>query len=186
MFLLKISLTPTDIAGYITGFLALVTFVLSFQMKNRKNLLILQSVSLVLFAIQYYLTGAYTGVILEGVCIARNVTYYFRNKHKFLDSIYIPIIFSTLAIIVGIFTYANWTSIIPVVANILQTIGLYIKRERDNRIFFLIGSPLWLTYNFINGVWFGVITEFLNIISIVVSIIRIVRIENKEKVTSAN
>lgn len=184
MFLLDLGLdfsTPVGITISIVGILALITFVVSFQVKNRARLLVLQIVSITLFGIQYFLTGAYTGVIIEGVCIVRNLVFFFKGKNKFLNSIWIPIIFGVAATIVGIFTFDNWTSILPVVANIVQGFALFAKKEEHNRFLFLCGSPLWLTYNVFAGLLFGIITECLNIISIVVSIVRIYYKKNKEQ-----
>lgn len=180
MYLVDYSFTPTTILVYIFGFLALVPFVLSFQAKNRKYLLILQIVSLLLFSVQYLLLGAWTGLILEFICIVRNIMFYFRDRVKSFNNIAMPIFFSLAAIAVGVFTRTAWYWFIPVLANISQTIGLYMRKDINNRIFFLIGSPLWLVYNCLTGALVGVVTEVCNIISIVISIVRLAK--NNKKV----
>lgn len=183
MFLISLDQNVSNILIYTMGIIALICFASSFQTKKRSVLLILQTISLVLFMGQYLLLGAYTGLILEVVCIVRNFTYYFRNKTKYLNTIVTPLIFIIAAVVVGLFTLdGNWYCVIPVIANILQTIGLDMKSERNNRIFFLLASPLWLVYNVLTNTVFGVVTEIMNIISIIVSIIIITKAMDKEKI----
>ena len=177
---------PTQYLVYAMGIVALITYASSFQCKKRSTLLILQTISLLLFIGQYFVLKAYTGVILEVVCIVRNFVYFFKDKtkSKVLDSIATPIVFAVAAIVVGIFTYnGQWFCILPVIANIFQTVGLYLKKESYNRIMFLCASPLWLVYNLLTNTVFGVVTEIINIISIFISLALIYKHEgdfNKE------
>lgn len=183
MFLIDLGLdfsTPTGIAVSIIGFVALIAFCSSFQVKNRRLLLILQTFSFTCFGIQYLLTGAYTGLILEAVCIFRNLLFYFKGNNKLLNSIYVPIFFGVSAIVIGICTFAGWPSMLPAFATVVQSFALYAKKEEHSRLLFLVGSPLWLVYNICSGLLFPVITECINMISIIISVIRFTIKSKKE------
>lgn len=175
MFLVDLGLdfsTPTGIAVSIIGFVALITFCSSFQVKNRRLLIILQTISFTCFGVQYLLTGAYTGLILEAVCIGRNLLFYFKGNNKFLNSIFVPIIFGVSAIVIGICTFDGWPSLLPAFATVVQSFALYAKKEEHSRLLFLVGSPMWLVYNIFSNLLFPVITECINMVSIIISVIR--------------
>ena len=47
------------------GILAVATFLLSYQQKKRRNIILLNSLSRVLYILQYLLLGAYAGAVLD-------------------------------------------------------------------------------------------------------------------------
>ena len=62
-----------EIIANIIGIFAVVTFVLSYQMKTRKGIVLCNSVSRVLYVVQYLLLFAFEGAVLDIVGIAAAV-----------------------------------------------------------------------------------------------------------------
>ena len=75
-------------------------------------------------------------------------------------------------IVVGIFTYQNWISLLMMAAVALNTVSFSFTKPKLVRTTILISSPLLLVYNILTGSIGGVINELFTEISSVVGIIR--------------
>ena len=62
--------------------------------------------------------------------------------------------------------------LLPVVAMILATISYRFTRARDIRRFGVFSSPMWLIYNCFCFSIGAILSEILNLISIIIGIIR--------------
>ena len=51
--------------AHILGILAVVTFLLSFQFKTRRNIIVVNLISRALYILQYILLGAFEGAVLD-------------------------------------------------------------------------------------------------------------------------
>ena len=49
----------------VVGLFAVATFLISYQLKKRKNIIVCNAVSRVLYIIQYIMLGAFEGAILD-------------------------------------------------------------------------------------------------------------------------
>ncbi len=58
-----------NIPANIIGALAVASFVLSYQIKNRKGIVAVNTVSRALYVLQYVILGAYEGAVLDVVGI---------------------------------------------------------------------------------------------------------------------
>ena len=85
-------------------------------------------------------------------------------------------------IVVGIFTYQNWISLLMIAAVALNTVSFSFTEPKLVRTTILISSPLLLVYNILTGSIGGVINELFTEISSVVGIIRY-DIKKKDKTT---
>lgn len=85
-------------------------------------------------------------------------------------------------IVVGIFTYQNWISLLMIAAVALNTVLFSFTEPKLVRTTILISSPLLLVYNILTGSIGGVINELFTEISSVVGIIRY-DIKKKDKTT---
>ena len=75
-------------------------------------------------------------------------------------------------IVVGIFTYQNWISLLMIAAVALNTVSFSFTKPKLVRTTILISSPLLLVYNILTGSIGGGINELFTGISSVVGIIR--------------
>ena len=85
-------------------------------------------------------------------------------------------------IVVGIFTYENWISLLMIADVALNTVSFSFTEPKLVRTTILISSPLLLVYNILTGSIGGVINELFTEISSVVGIIRY-DIKKKDKTT---
>ncbi len=172
-------LTFNYILIQLIGFCAMAFGILSFQAKRRNTILLMQMTASILWAVQYLLLGAYTGVALNLVSIFRNLFFTKKGKSRLVDSRLFPIAVMTVFFIAGIATYDGAISLFPTAAMMISTIALYITEERSIRLLSLLVSPLWLIYNIKTGALAGAICETITLISIIVALIRYRKVKSQ-------
>ena len=73
---------------------------------------------------------------------------------------------------IGMLTYQNVFSLLPILGVIFETLALWLKKERNIRIMSLLGAPFWLAYNLMNLAYGSAIGNVITLVSITVAIIR--------------
>lgn len=154
------------------GLIAAALLLFSFQQRTHKRIVAMQFCSGLLFALQYFLLGAYEGMVGNIIGFTRSIAYCFRGKSKFTDSIFCPIIFSVLAGLGGLLTYTSPASLLPMAAMMISSFVMWSPKTQQLRALTIPTSMMWLVYNVICNSWSGVITEVCNLISIVIGLIR--------------
>ncbi len=154
----------------IIGFVALVIAVLAFQINQRTKLIIALGAANVLWAVHFYLIGAYTGAAANGVSLFRNYSFIkLRTKYP---GARLPAIFISLYSIVVLVTWQGFLSLLPLIGVTVGTIGLWQRKPSRIRQLSLIASPMWLAYNFVSSSYAGVLVEIFIFSSICVAIVR--------------
>lgn len=162
----------TFIVSQIIGFIAAALLLLSFQQRTHRRIVAMQFCSGVLFATQYFLLGAYEGMVGNIVGFTRSIVYCFRGKSKFSDSIACPIVFAILAGAGGALTYESPVSLLPMAAMIISSFVMWNPRTQQLRALTFPTSFMWLIYNIICGSVAGTVTEILCEISIIIGLLR--------------
>jgi len=157
----------------VLGFLAVALFVLSYQMKTRRYIIALGAASRVLYVTQYILLGAFEGALLDIVGFLISLVCS-QTERKFVKRFFWPIlILSNLTIVVvGIFTYKNIFSLLAIFGVFLETLALWLKREKHIRFVSIFAAPCWLLYNFKSKAYGSVVGNVITLVSLAVAILR--------------
>lgn len=145
--------------------------VLSFQMKTKKQILLMQTAGSAFFLASFILLASWAAVYLNIVFLIRNIVFYFKDK-KWASHIIWLFVILLLVIAAGALGFRSYWDIIPIVGSVFGTLAAYMKRENLFRLFKLGDSPCWLIYNLSIPSIGGSICEIINIISISVGLIR--------------
>ena len=78
-----------EILGHAIGVIAIGLFFLSYQIFEKKKLLFVQTLATAMLCLQYVLIGAYSGFVLNIICVIRNILFYHLDK-KFLSGVWLP------------------------------------------------------------------------------------------------
>ena len=155
------------------GFLGVLFFCISYQVKTNKRLFILQTLGCLTFSVQFALLGAFGGCISLLINITRNIMLTRYNEYKAIQWRGWVVIFSILVFSSAAFTWDGWISILPVVATVAGTIGYWTNNAKKIRLATLtVNSPCMLLYDILVMSWGGVLNESIAIISIVISVVR--------------
>ena len=160
------------IISQLIGFVAAALLLISFQQRTHRRIVAIQAVSGLLFAIQYLMLGAYEGMIGNVVGFTRSIAYAFRGKSKAVDHIACPITFAILACMGGIVTYTSPASLLPMAAMMITSFVNWSPKTQQLRALNMPTSAMWLVYNVICSSYSGIVTEVLNLSSIIIGLIR--------------
>ena len=142
------------------------TFIAStYYSKKRRTIIILNILTQLSFLVAYSLLGAWSGFAMGIVAIIRNMIFIIdenkNGKRENMNKLDISILLATsiICIILGIFTYKDIFSLLPIIATIIYT---YTVCQKDVKTYKLLGIPievLWICYNFYIKSLFGIILE---------------------------
>ena len=164
--------SPSELIGQSIGVVAVFMTLLSYQMKTNKQLLIVQTVATLLFSVHYYLIGAFSGLALNLLAIARNMVFYYRDRVKLFMWKGIPWVFAILMGVFGIFPWRGWHTVLITTGIAINTIFLSLPDAQKIRKSILLTSPMILIYDVFETSVGGVINESVAILSSIVGIIR--------------
>lgn len=152
---------------------AVLTLGFSYLTKDKKNIMILVTMTSLFYGAEYLFLGAFSGVAVNIISIIRNIWFYINAKNNKKNSVGTFAILSVALIILGIMTYENVFSIIPIVATILFTYSVWQDNNKVYRYMSVPMSVMWILYNIICNSILGVIAESVMIIFEIAGIIKL-------------
>ncbi|MBO4941102.1 MAG: YgjV family protein [Clostridia bacterium] len=157
----------------IIGILGVSTFLLSYQLKKRNNIIVVNAISSVLYVLQYILLGAFEGAALDILAAVSTVAAHNKDKGFIAKHTTFVITILTLSFcIAGMVFYKNIFSLCSVTGAILQNSAFWITKEKVLRRVSFAASPFWLVYNLTSGAYGSAIGSALSIVSIGLAIFR--------------
>ena len=159
------------IMGQIMGWMAALFTFLSYQCKSHKKLIIVQCLSSFSICISYLFLGAWSGMILNVVCLIRNFIIY-RKDLKIFSYSFWPYALAALMGVTGALSWQGPMSLLILVALVVNTLFLYFPNVQNLRKSIVVTSTMVLIYNAYFAVWGGVVNEMIAITSALIGIIR--------------
>lgn len=154
------------------GGFGILASILSFQCKKHNSILFFRTLNEFIFAIQYFLLGAYTGMVVNLIGCVRNITFtkqLSKNKKTTIAVIFFCIIF----IIFGFAAWQGAKSLLIIFAKVLSTLAYGNKNTTIVRSIIFITSTSWLIYNCYVFSVAGVLCEAFTLLSLIIGIIRL-------------
>lgn len=158
----------------ILGLLAVATFILSFQFKTRRNILLVNITSRVLYILQYILLGAYEGAVLDFMGFLLSFFAPYKEKEFVRKHFRIIMAVINVALLaVGIVLYENIFSLFAIGGIIFEVTALWLTKEKNIRILSLVAAPFWFVYNLTNSAYGSVAGNVLVMVSIGIAMARL-------------
>ena len=154
------------------GFGGAVLFIISYQIRSNRALFLCQLTGCIVFCIQFFLMGAYTGAISLIINIARNLLLLKSNDWKWAKGRLPLAVIIVLLLVMTIYTWTGWISILPFASVAVTSIGYWTQNAQKIRLSQLVGSPCTLFYDMLVHSWGGAVSETIAFLSIIISIIR--------------
>ncbi len=162
------------ISANTVGVIAVAAFLLSYQLKTRKNILACNILSRVLYILQYVLLFAFEGAVLDITAMIASLFAQKKDSHFIKNHLKAVIITVNICIIaIGLVFYKNIFSLFPIIGVLFETGALWLTKEKHIRIVSLLGAPFWFVYNIANSAYGSAVGNVLTVISLVVAIIRL-------------
>ena len=155
------------------GIIGLVFSIIPFQFKTHKHIVLFKMASSLSFSAQYFLLGpsAYTGAWMDLLSAFRNFLFY-KFVDKKISTLPVILIFSAMLLIIGVYSWVGWLTLLALIPKILTTVSYGMKNERLLRLITLPSCGFWIGYNCIVGNYEAAIGDFLTLSSIAIAIYR--------------
>ncbi len=156
------------------GVLAVVTFLASFQFKTRRNIILVNLTSRMLYILQYILLGAFEGAVLDFMGFL--LSFFAGQKEKAFVVKYFGVIIigiNLLLVAVGLALYENIFSIFAILGIVFEITAMWLTKEKNIRILSFFAAPFWLIYNLANGAYGSVAGNVFVMVSIVIAMVRL-------------
>ena len=161
-----------EIFVQIIAIVALLGFVLSFQFKKRRHILLSQAISFLVWGIHFFLLQAWTAVVIDVINSAKSFLFINKDKYHWIDDKKILYIFIIIFWGFGILSWHDWYSILPLIAVTSITMAAWQKDPKRIRLLFIPSPILWFIYDFFVGSYGSMIAEAAIFVSIIVGIWR--------------
>ena len=158
--------------GQVLSVIGMVLTIVSFQMRTRKQIILMQTAGSVFFLTSYLLLESWAAVYLNIVFLIRNIVCYFSKDKKWAQHKLWLAVLLCLVVAAGSVGFRSWIDILPIIGSVFGTVAMYMKNENMLRLLKLGDSPCWLIYNCTVPSTGGIICEVFNMLSIVVGLIR--------------
>ena len=153
------------IIAQIIGFIAFFVSLIAYHKKKKEKILGSMIISNSLNLIHYVLLDALSGGATKVLAILRDITIISKEKHKFLSSNLILVLFIIMYIVIGIIFYSSFWSILPILSAIIYTIPLWNGNELTVKKSAYLSRIFWLIYNIIVLSISGIVADTVFIIS---------------------
>ena len=174
------------IIAQILGGIAILSNIYAMQFNKHGLIMLFKLIGSFLFCLQYFMLGAYVGMIMDFIGTIRNIVFAYLVKKGKKTTPYI-IFFAILTFVMGLFTViTTWdktlvalsvwkasqgvliflavmVSVISIVAKLISTIAYGFKNAHVIRMLNLPSCSCWIIYNFVCFSFTGVINELLTI-----------------------
>lgn len=162
----------SELAIQAIGFVGVAFFIASYQIKSNKALFLCQLMGCIVFCIQFFIMGAYTGAVSLIINIVRNLLLLKIKDWKWVGSKVTMFVILAMLLAMTIYTWDGAISLLPLISVAATTIGYWTNNAQKIRLSQFIGSPCVLLYDILIRSWGGVLNESITLISIIVSVIR--------------
>ena len=158
------------IVGNVCSILAMITDSISSAQKTAKRVLLVQSLSQLIYGIGTTVLRGYSGAVQNGVSILRNFVAIRNIQSKAVEWTLVIV-----GVVLGVvFNNLGLMGLLPVIANLQYTIAIFRFRdnERALKISFLLTCVMYALFNAVIYNVVGVITNVVVVISTVANLIR--------------
>lgn len=158
------------------GLLAVAMFLLSYQQKKRKNIILFNVISRCLYILQYLLLGAFSGAVLDILGALASVVA--GKKHTEWIKKHLPLVIlmmNGLIVAAGLtiaFLNRSWLDLFSLTGVLLHTGAFWLNSEKIIRRISLAGSPFWFVYNFLSRAYGSALGDLLTMGSILLAMYR--------------
>lgn len=158
--------------------LSYITYGISYLSKNRKTILACTLCSSVLFMLAYICLDAKSAVYINLLSIVRQLLLIIQEKNQ-SQKMYVYVFFFNLisTLLVGILTYENIYSALPVFATLIFVYSSWQKSISMYRLCGIVIEINWLVYGIYLKSIVSIIMEAIILVAVIINFIKI----NKEE-----
>lgn len=152
--------------------IAYILICITYFLRSRKSILVIDIMAYISQAISFFLLNGLTRVAMNFVCIFRNVFFVVDDRDRKSNVLnkrdYIILsILIMIIVVLTMFTYNGFGSLLSVFATILSTISVWQKKTKYYKLLGIPVSMTWLGYHIFLKSIFAIILESILFVSTV-------------------
>jgi hypothetical protein len=151
------------VAGQLVGCAAVLFSLAAYQINRRRGLLLISTVSALLYSVAFWLLHAYTGSALNFLAAIR--CYTFRSNATKHSSTKTFLIFGAASLAATLLTWNGLISLLPLAGTLLYAFSESQIPTRSLRRTGFLAPPVWFLYNLFTGFYPGMFVEVFVLIS---------------------
>lgn len=160
------------VLAQVLALFAILFWVISILLKNKKNILLMQVIANGIYGIEYLLLGAFSAASMNFLSFLRLLVYYFYALLNIKMPKWILFVFIALVLLFGIITYDGLISLLPIIITVLYTYAFWQNNLNVARIIYIVAAIIWIYYNYEVGAYVGIIGNILEITTGLISLIK--------------
>jgi hypothetical protein len=157
---------------HIFGIGAMIALFTAYQQKQRGRLLAAKLTADICWSIHYFCLGATAGMIPNCVGIFRELVFVNRGRRKWASGWVWPVLFASINLCLGIWSFEVWYDLLPVCASAFVTMSLWLRNPTLTKRISVPVSMTFLIYNVMVGSVVGAINETVALISLLLFFIK--------------
>ena len=158
------------ILAQIIAIFAIIAYLFAPHQKSKKKVLVFKIVSNSLYMLQYIILGAISAAGTNFINVLQSIIFYKYAKENKKVPIFWGVVFSAIIILLGIFSYINITSIVPIALALLTTYGIWQDNLKIYRITCAFAIFCWIFYNIYISAYVSAIGNIFQCISTIIAI----------------
>ena len=156
----------------VIGEISILFLVLSFQMKDRIKILVINFIGAFGWTVYFVLMGDLTSALVGVIGLIRTIIFVFRDKHSWAKSPLWLIFFLAISVVFGVSSFSSWKDIFSISAGILSIVSFYCLSERKLRLISVGCYSCWFANSVSKGYVIALISDVLTLVSVVLALIR--------------
>jgi hypothetical protein len=162
-------MTKVEIGANIIAFIASVIMALSGIFKNKKTIIVSQTVQVGLFVMSNVILGSMSGAIINGISCVRNILCY---KEKYGKTTKIVLTVSTVVLSL-MFNNIGFIGLLPLIGTVIYTIFMDVKDICKFKYLLIMTMVVWIIHDIYIHSYTSAIFSFANIVANIISIYKI-------------
>lgn len=154
--------------GNVIAFLASIILAYSGILKNKKKILLFQTIYVTLFVISDIILGGITGAIINVIGMVRNVLCY-KNKLGMKEKIIITVV---SIILTFMFNNLYFIGLLPLIANIIYVWFMNVKNVKKFKLLITFTMVLWFIYDVSIKSYTSGLFDFINIVANIITVLK--------------
>ena len=154
------------------GIMALLTWISSFQFKEKHRILLFQILANIFYAFQYIMLGLFSAGFMNIVSVFRCYVFMKDSKKNKETPFTVLLLFLFAFFILEMIYWKTLLDILPIIAAIIFTISSWQKSTTTIRVSCIFAALIFAVYNSIVGTYVALIGNIFEVTSAIVAIIR--------------
>ena len=180
----------TELIANLIGIAAIIVSFFLFISTKRERILAVKFVTDILWAVNFFMLGGYTGGILNVIGMGREIVFINRDKKKWASSPWWLVFFIFVSLIspsVELIKAGKITVIplLPAIGSVAAVVLFYSRKPIVMKWMAPVVYILWAIYDFAAKDYAALISEIITLVSAIIGLVREYKLRKKDKDAAA-